>query len=515
MGYPSLFARSYFRKQDPELCKERGRDVAACPGSWINEHLLKAVYGPGLIVTNCEASMSLASRADPVFAVLPRRSTRRVYVFENAGPLGSAKSLVGALDLRCCSKAEIEKLEISPTWGMAVYCASGYLRPPMHMTLESGYSLPLLDTYSVHTGLLPFLCTPYVSHHSFFGYVCAQAAVYLALEMLLPLGAFAHSPATLSHIVASIRDLQGIDVGRKPALCSAHADRTVADRDGYLCRGLYTAEIVRLLEDEQLNTRGLQVDASIFRRDVNATTFKHIRSMLASRIPILALVDFDTVAHSLGEYIRVGRTEAHVITIVGFRSGMDGGEPRVVFHDGHLGPYREMSLSAFVEAARAAPNGTNTRDDSVVMCSALPSEVSPDGYLELLFLAEASPGYRTSIRLISVGQLPQYLIRYTPGRALVDGGCLRQMMQKDVSFTHPIWLMEYVDESTGETYVDLVDASTKHARRLGILILGKNTEMEPWRLARVTGASQIVASSAPLEANRAQKEGRTEIISRP
>ena len=146
--------------------------------------------------------MSLVNRPDPLFAFLKRRMTRRVFFFQPSGLLGRSSDLIGCLDIRCPRPQELRAIRSHDEWGKAVLVASGYLRPPGHMRIESGYVLPLLGSYSSHVGLLPFECTPFVSHDSFFGYVCAQAALYMCLEMMMPWGAVPHSPAGLSHLAA-------------------------------------------------------------------------------------------------------------------------------------------------------------------------------------------------------------------------------------------------------------------------------------------------------------------------
>ncbi len=496
MHYKSVFAKSYLRERDTDACERRGREPANCPADKIVDTLLKPVYGPLLEFSACESSASLITRPDPLFSVFQRRATRQIHIFEKASPLGSYDSMIGTLDLRCASHREMLDLQVPQEWDKATFCASGYLRPPTYMSFESGYSLPLLNFYSSHVGLLPFLCTPYMSHHNFFGYLCAQAAIYLSLEMSLPLGGAPQSPATLSHMVSCIMDEEHWQPPVKPQLCEHHKPHCkVKPANGYLCRGLSANEITALLEDARLQTKGLEFHAEQMGFDETEATERHIRFMLDSSIPIIAVVDFDSIARIvLKRSLFLDQIGAHVITVIGYKLGKVNGETKVVFHDGHLGPYREAELGKFVNAARNAPNVYGFANKKILLFSPLPRRVSSDGYLDLFQIASLhSNSYKYSIRLCSITQLVQYLTKYTLSHLIFQPETTTEWLRQRLvemgintpEDSYPIWITEYIDRDSGSVYIDLIDATRNDfKRRLGVVFLGQDPEENVWEIVR-------------------------------
>lgn len=488
------------------------RDPRWCPAKLLVDILLRPVYGPGLWASNCERSVSLVSRPDPFFAVLTRRSTRRTFLFEKADPLGVSHSLVGALEIRCGTVAEMEELARVRRLEHVTYCAAGYLRPPTYMTSDRGYCLPLEDFYSTHVGLEPFPCTPYMSHHSFFGYVCAQAAVYLCLEMMFPLGAAPHSPATLSHIVTSMRGNEEPDAPPGAMLCTEHAEDRTAGADGYFCRGLYANEITLLLKDENLKTLGLQFDAAMGGTQTAEVAMKHIKAMLLSRLPIIAFVDYDSVAKAVRLPAAFGRREAHVITIVGYRERPGDEEPKVIFHDGHLGPYREIGLTSLIDAAENAPDESGAPELGVIFFSPLPETVSAKGYVDLFYEAWPDNTYDYGLRLSSTDRIRSHLARYAPGQVVVSD--VKSMLGAHVTDSNPLWLLEYKNREAGDVYLDVIDgARSNERRRIGTVCLGRRTYDDPWFFVRATESECNVRRSMYREVDGVE-ETKKEIIRR-
>jgi len=369
---------------------------------------------------------------------------------------------------------ELDKLK---NWSNAIYCASGYLRPPTHMLQQPGYVLPLVDYYSAHVGLLPFACTPYMSHHSFYGYLCAQAAVYLALEMMLPLGAIPHSPATLTHIASMLGTR---DHGPRPQawLCADHKHEKFGGRDGYFCRGLDSNEIGALLSDGELGTRGLTQDFALDGTAANRLVGIHLSSMLLSRIPVIALVEYNTMAEGLGHTSVFPQPEGHVITIIGL-SVPASGELGVVFHDGHLGPYREMSMECLLAACRAFPNEKRQAEQAILLLSPFPTDVNPQGYQRVFREATTVPEADVTVRLTSSQTLDQYLTRFTPGHKFFRS--VSKLVVKTPGSDRPLWAVEYRLRRTQGIYVDLIDATTDNPEsRIGIVCLGSQPLKDCW-----------------------------------
>jgi len=518
MHYRSVFAKSYLRGRDTKACKRRGREPGNCPADKIVNTVLKPVYGPILEFSACESSASLITRPDPLFSVFQRRATRQVHIFEKAGPLGTYDSMIGTLDIRCASRREMSDLQVPREWEKATFCASGYLRPPTYMSFGSGYSLPLLNFYSSHIGLFPFLCTPYMSHHNFFGYLCAQAAIYLSLEMSLPLGGAPQSPATLSHMASCVMSDELWRPPVRPLLCKDHKHHSQAKpANGYFCGGLSVNEITALLDDERLQTQGLEFHADQMGFDKNESTERHIRFMLDSCIPLIAVVDFDSIARFvLKRSLSLDQGGAHVITIIGYKTGLTNRETKIVFHDGHLGPYREVELSEFVIAACNAPNVYGYENKSILLFSPLPRKVSTDGYLDIFQIAGLHEDlYKHSIRLCSITQLVQYLTRYTRSHLIFRPETtiewLRQRLVEmginDPEDSYPIWITEYIDRKTDSVFIDLIDATRNDfERRLGVVYLGQNPEEDPWEIVRT---KPHLGEKFADEVKRATKEEKT------
>jgi len=510
MSYHSIFQKYYGQERSEDDCNKRGRDPDLCPAVEIIDALFKPVYGPNLRLSACESSVSLATRPDPLFSILKQRATRQVHIFEKASPLGSYELPVGSLDIRCVSPAEIVGLQrIGHHWENVLFCASGYVRPPTYMTTEPGYAIPVLNYYSSHVGLLPFLCTPYISHHNFVGYFCAQAAVYLSLEMVLPLNGSPHSPASLSHIVAS----QHVHKIQPPLpnalLCSEHDRYRHAGtiNKGYLCRGLTTPELAALLDSDELRTRCLQVET----KDEREAAL-HLKSMLTSRIPLIVLVDINSVSMSVsGKPFSPGDPGTHVITIVGYKAVGFDEISGVVFHDGHIGPYREMSFGDFVNSALSSPDDKGTAVGRILMFAAIPKVVSPDVYGEVLrmVLARCS-SYNPDIQLSSISQFAAYLVKYAHGQTIkqlvrqtdgkmmgfakVFGEILGKPSKKagdnQILETHPIWIVQYEPshDKNESIYLDIIDATeTGKGRRLATVNLGQNPREAQWILVRGKG----------------------------
>jgi hypothetical protein len=451
--------------------------------------LLRPVYGPSLRRSACEASMSLVNRPDPLFAFLKRRMTRRVFFFQPSGVLGRSSDFVGCLDIRCPRPGEMKKLQSYDEWGKAVLVASGYLRPPGHMRLESGYTIPLLGSYSSHVGLLPFECTPFVSHNSFFGYVCAQAALYMCLEMMMPWGAVPHSPAGLSHLAARRATTVPERLARPKGarLCREHRDHQASG--GYYCRGLYTEEMQRLLNDKELGTQALVLGERMLPLEgVELTVFRHLSYMLRSRIPTIAVVDYNALAREVGArgYNPLGTSAPHVITVVGTRE--QGGRRGIIFHDGHLGPYREISLEAFVSVGRAAPEDVGgSPAGELVMMSPLPRGLSDACYTQLLRDVVADTDLEGAMTLRTIEQVPQYLSKYDGGHP-PDPKRIRDLLEPIGDFSKPVWLVEQVDRQTRQVYVELVDAQA--SQRVGVFALGADRSGDPWQFAHIESPAE-------------------------
>jgi len=508
MRYLSPFSRSYQINRDPRICAEVGRDPQNCPAEYVARVLLQPAYGDALDICGCEVAMSLVSRPDPVFAMLQGRSLRRSFIFQDSGPMG-AKELVGCIDVRCPSREEVDDLKKAETWEGAALCAAGYLRPPRSMTDVSGYHLPLLGPYSVHGGLLPFDCTPFVSHFSFFGYVCVQAAAYMCLEMMLPGGAAAHSPAALSHIVASKHREEALHHSRWPFLCKMHLGEPPAD--GYYCRGLFPKEIQILFDQEdELATRCLAFDAAASGNEGQEDiAFDHMRAMLDSKIPVLACVDYASIERSLGAvplaaFAGGDELVSHVVTLVGYRTSPRG-ERSVVFHDGHLGPYRELSLGDFVGAARNAPWLGESRDarpspaGRILMFSPVPMEVAADAYRQMIFIARSGKeDGDSSIRLIRLHQLGSHLARFAGGHQ-VSGEAMADLLKRVSPMEETesavlggtegrawdplVWIIERVRRRTRRVMVEILRSDTTRLdRRLAWVVVEPDSVRGSWYL---------------------------------
>jgi hypothetical protein len=502
MHCPSVFEKCYWRPRDKARCDHRGRTIKNCPASAIVDKLLAPTYGPDLLLSGCESSTSLIIRPDPFFGIFRQRAARQSFIFERQ-PVGDEDglSMIGAIDVRCPSQDERKKFLRSDRWREALYCAAGYLRPPSYMTGERGYHIPLLDFYSTHSGLLPFLCTPYVSHHGFFGYVCAQAAVYLCLEMMVGQGATPHSPATINHILSRLPRAQDYDPQSLVATCKIHAPQSgiALSRGrqhgsrGFYNRAMYEREFEDLFENGRLGTRGLHIGVS---RNLcpnpSVLTALHLRAMLDSRIPVIAVVDFNTLARSLLSDLQYDRGGGHVVTIVGYARKQNPSEFTVVFHDGHLGAYRQLSLLRFMEAASLVPDDGDRSLGPIEMYSPLPLGVSPERYRELLdeVYWSADSGVECSIRLLRVGSLQSHLLAYAPGQSrAIDSGKLGQLIKR--TRDEYIWLVEYRDGSG--TLLDLVDAGQPTERRLGVLWCGADTQSESWMFCPAEGDARSIA----------------------
>ena len=85
MVYQDVFFKWYGKPNEPEKCWRRGRSPKHCPGKEILERLLTPIYGPYLRLSECESSVSLTTRPDPLFSVLRQRATRQVYIFGETG----------------------------------------------------------------------------------------------------------------------------------------------------------------------------------------------------------------------------------------------------------------------------------------------------------------------------------------------------------------------------------------------------------------------------------------------
>lgn len=453
MKYQNVFAKTYFQKQDDSTCEEQGRNPANCPATKVIDNILKKVYGPALECSKCECSMSLVSRPDPFFGVFKHRSTRQVFLFDKYFPFDYSKSLIGALDVRCPSAKELNAIPKSTPWGSAVWCAMGYLAPPGYMMVDGGYVLPLLDFYSVHGGLHPFLCTPYISHHRFFGYVCVQAAVYLALEMTLRLQSSPHSPATISHIISEEMQYPTPIQIHEHVLkyCTKHAPKRTKrlhHSDGFYFRGLSSRELEHLLDNHHLNTNSLTLHLNSKDTDnLEERVTLHVKSMLHSHIPLIAFVDYNTLAESLGGDFS-GSDDAHVITIIGYRISSKARKFRIVFHDGHLGPYRELDIDVLVKAALEC-----SKQRVVRLFSPIPRNVDSKGYLNLFNSARSVLGredFDCVIQLCSLGQLLKYLSKYSPGREIkFQVGNSRDLQETELEYLtglreeDPIWIVGY------------------------------------------------------------------------
>jgi hypothetical protein len=489
LSYLTIFHASYHRRRRKKDCQDRGRQASECPAGDIMNQLLRPVYGPSLRRSACEASMSLVNRPDPLFAFLKRRMTRRVFFFQPSGVLGRSSDFVGCLDIRCPRPEEMKKFQSHDEWGKAALVASGYLRPPGHMRLESGYAIPLLGSYSSHVGLLPFECTPFVSHNSFFGYVCAQAALYMCLEMMMPWGAVPHSPAGLSHLAARRATTvpERLKRPKGALLCTEHRDHQASD--GYYCRGLHTKEMQRLLDDEELGTQALEfTESAMPHEDVETTVFRHLSYMLQSRIPTIAVVDYYALAREVDakRYNPLGKSAPHVITVVGTRE--QGKRRDIVFHDGHLGPYREISLEALVSVARAAPKDAGGPPaGELVMMSPLPRGLSDACYTQLLRDVVADTDLEGAMTLRTIEQVPQYLSKYDGGHP-PDPKRIRDLLKPIGDSSKAVWLVERVARRKRQVYVELVDART--SRRVGVFALGADRSGDPWRFARTESPAE-------------------------
>ena len=523
MDYPDVYPKFYSLPRSEEICAKRGRDINQCPAKTIKENLLEPVYGPELRLTGCESSMSLAARPDPIFAILKRRATRQIHIFEKPLPVGGkAESYVGALDVRCPSQQEANDLKGSGKWESVKFCAAGYLRPPSYMTSDKGYAIPLLAPYSVHVGILPFPCTPYMSHHSFFGYVCAQAAVYLCLEMMMPLGAVPHGPAVLSHIVSCIDEKRLRKSLRGAFLCKHHKDLSKrVQTEGYFPGGLDQKDLVDLLGHESLQTKGLSFHVAEMGSDTEKIALDHIETMLCSHIPLIGWVDFDTLAGELGEadYLPPGQPGEHVVTIIGFCKP-SGGPAKVVFHDGQMGPYRELEIDSFVRAAHAANNGFEEKRQDMVLFSAFPFDVSPETYKALVSMLSATTREREfthKTRLSSFGRLAQYLTQHAPGQVThLDLKALQELYGQ-VQENDPIWLVEYRAPEAGETYIDIVSAGTlvPEDMRYGVICLGSNPAKEEWKLIQAKDDEQDLAYPFTATVKRARRDKTRKILTIP
>lgn len=371
----------------------------------------------------------------------------------------------------------------------------------MHMVMKDGYVIPILDYYSAHEGILPFLCTPYVSHHNFSGYLCAQAALSLSLEMSMPLGACPHSPATLSHMASDIKGSALMPPGWKPRLCEKDQNTVSQHKEnkcfagGYLCRGLTVSEMKAILSNtDYLNVNCMSLDASVMGSDWEIATAMHIKAMLDSRMPVLAVVDMKELSRCLGTIFHVDEIGAHVITIIGYRISIYERDFRIVFHDGHLGPYRELPISDFLEAAREAPTEHGGPSERIQMFTPLPRQVGADVYKDVFRIAlpYTRSGYKPGIRLCSARQLNRYLTLYAPGRLLLGLSEVVEWVTANASpksvgsvKTAVIWLVEYTHRKKG-TFLDIINAQGLDGsiRRLGVISLSHSPEKGPWVFVR-------------------------------
>jgi len=457
--------------------------------------------------------MSLIIRPDPFFGIFRQRAARQVFLFEKASLEGGGMSFVGSLDVRCPSEDERERFFRSRRWKEALWCAAGYLRPPSHMTPGRGYHIPLLDFYSTHSGLLPFPCTPYVSHHDFFGYVCGQAAVYLCLEMALRFGATPHSPATINHILSTLHGTVDYDPKDLVATCPSHrCDRVRRTRPaershlkGFYNMPMHEKQLKEVFESELLGTRGLRVNLNMW-PDPALATVLHLKAMLDSGIPVIAILDFDALAEELGSNVRCGERWGHVVTVIGYVDHGGGAEFKIVFHDGQLGPYRELPLSLFMNAALATADH-HGHDPCIATYSPLPLGVSPEGYLGLLqeVYPVLGPEMNCNIRLMRVSALRRNLLAYAPGEAAaIRFDQMEKLIQENADAY--IWSVEYHDE-TG-TYLDLVGTQPAADRRLGVLVCGRDTQRERWRFIVPEGKARWIDLN-PAKTKRMIDEGRS------
>jgi hypothetical protein len=312
--------------------------------------------------------------------------------------------------------------------------------------------------------------------------------VYLSLEMALCSGATAHSPATINHILSTLHGTEDYDPTDLVATCQFHRPDRVrkarpAERNrlgGFYNMPMHEKQLKEVFESELLGTRGLRVNLNIWPNPALATVL-HLKAMLDSGIPVIAILDFDALAEELGSNVRCGERWGHVVTVIGYVDHGGGAEFKIVFHDGQLGPYRELPLSLFMKAALAAVDH-HGRDPCIAMYSPLPLGVSPEGYLGLLqevyFVMDLDPRMSCSIRLMRVGALRRNLLAYAPGEgAAIKFDRMEKLIQENPD-AH-IWFVEYHDE-TG-TYLDLVGTQPRADRRLGVLVCGRDTQRERWR----------------------------------
>jgi len=511
MHCQSVFERHYWRPRDKLRCDHRGRVLEDCPVFAIADKLLTPVYGPDLQVSRCESSTSLIIRPDPFFGIFRQRAARQSFIFEKQSVGESGLSLVGSIDVRCPSQDERRNFLRSDRWKEALYCAAGYLRPPCYMTSERGYHIPLLDFYSTHNGLLPFLCTPYVSHHGFFGYVCGQAAVYLCLEMMLHFGATPHSPATINHLLSKLPRARYYDPRFLVATCKDHAldQRGTLGRggpnepEGFYNRPMYQREFEDLFENGGLGTRGLCIDLSISLEEPSIVTVLHLKAMLNSRIPVVAVVDFNPLARALRSDLKYEAEAGHVVTIVGYAREEGQSEFRVVFHDGHLGPYRELPISRFIETSLSTTSNGKPTGKSLAMYSPLPARVSPQGYRDLLLevVMAVESGIECNIRLLHVRSLRPCLLAYAPGQsAAIEVEKLEALIAENRD--EYIWLVEYRDKSG--TYFDLIDTGEATERRLGVLSCGVDTQSDSWVFYPAVGDARRITLN-PIRAMSVRK----------
>lgn len=538
MKYESIFTKNYFQQHDDEdkVCRSQGRNPTNCPASKVIKEVLRRTYGPDLERSKCECSMSLVNRPDPFFGLLPHRSTRQVFLFNKSFPLGHSKSFIGALDVRCPSSKELDILQKSPKWIHSVSCAMGYLSPPRYMMSDNEYSIPVLNFYSVHGGILPFLCTPFISHHRFFGYLCAQAAIYLALEMTLRFQSAPHSPATISHIVAE--RISNKVIGKTLIkYCDSHNPKHVnKTRHGFYLRGLSAEEIESLLDDEFLNTKSLTQHIGEESENHEEDVILHVKSMLNSGIPVLALVDYNTLVNLMEESDFSDTEDAHVITIIGYRVARGSRKFRIVFHDGHLGPYRELSIDRLVQACyegskRRIHNRPSLKSEKglISLFSAIPKKISSKGYIDLFHSVRPLKGNDNKriscvLQLSSLGQLLEYLSKYSPGRLIsIKDKTKGSHILKDLTnleIENSIWIVEYrvpvscsTDNDTKDSVMDPKDKSLETfneveasdrgqniikekvildlfdaegtLERIGLINLGTDPEKAPWKFLSV------------------------------
>jgi hypothetical protein len=210
-----------------------------------------------------------------------------------------------------------------------------------------------------------------------------------------------------------------------------------------------------------------------------------MKTMLASRIPLIALVDINSVSRSVtGKPFDVEEASPHVITVIGFRGNPLEEKAGVVFHDGHLGPYREMDCDSFIKSTRDTPDDNGKSINRTVLFAAVPQVVSPDVYLDVFRVAYANSGeYVPSMQLSCVSQFAGYLARRSPGHLLKDPEAIADVLTKysakgadPIAKGHPIWIVEYAPRQShdGAAYVDIIDATKGGSgRRFGTVSILK------------------------------------------